>query len=85
MTAIEITYSFIFFLIASYVLQVWLSRRHIQHILTHRSEVPSAFADKITLESHQKAADYTDTRNKFGLIELSLSTALLAIWTLGGG
>jgi len=85
MTAIEITYSFIFFLIASYILQVWLSRRHTQHILAHRSEVPSAFADKITLESHQKAADYTITRNKFGLIELSLSTALLAIWTLGGG
>lgn len=85
MSAIEITYSFIFFLIASYVLQVWLSRRHIQHILAHRSEVPSAFADKISLEAHQKAADYTITRNKFGLIELSLSTALLAIWTLGGG
>lgn len=85
MTATEITYSFIFFLVASYILQVWLTRRQIQHILSHRAEVPSAFADKISLEAHQKAADYTVTRNKFGLIELSLSTALLAIWTLGGG
>lgn len=85
MTAIDIQYSFIFLLIASYTLQLWLSRRHTKHILAHRAEVPSAFADKISLEAHQKAADYTVTRNKFGLLELSFSTVILAIWTLGGG
>lgn len=85
MTATEITYSFIFFLAASYILQFWLSRRHIQHILAHRAEVPNAFADKISLEAHQKAADYTITRSKFGLLELTLTTILLAVWTLGGG
>ena len=85
MTAIDIRYSFIFFLIASYLLQVWLSRRQIQHIQTHRAAVPEAFADKISLEAHQKAADYTVTRNKFGLLELSFSTIILVVWTLGGG
>lgn len=85
MTASDIQSGFIFFLIASYILQLWLSRRHIAHIAANRSEVPQAFADKISLEAHQKAADYTTARNKFGLLELSLSTALLAIWTLGGG
>ncbi|VAW93424.1 Uncharacterized integral membrane endopeptidase Bmul_2226 [hydrothermal vent metagenome] len=85
MTASDIQTSFIFLLIASYTLQLWLSRRHSKHIQDHRAAVPAAFADKISLEAHQKAADYTTTRNKFGLLELSFSTIVLAIWTLGGG
>ena len=85
MSALDIQYGFIFFLIASYTLQFWLSRRQIQHVLSHRSAVPEAFADKISLEAHQKAADYTVTRNKFGLLELSFSTIILALWTIGGG
>ena len=85
MTALDIQYGFIFFLIASYILQLWLAQRHTKHILNHRAEVPEAFADKISLEAHQKAADYTIARNKFGTLELTFSSALLAIWTLGGG
>ena len=85
MTAVDIQYSFIFFLAASYVLQFWLSRRHINHISAHRATVPEAFVDKISLDAHQKAADYTIARNQFGLLELSFSTILLLIWTLGGG
>jgi len=85
MTALNIQYLFLFFLVASFSLQLVLSRRHIKHIQAHRFEVPSAFADKISLQAHQKAADYTITRNKFGLFELSFSTLLLLLWTLGGG
>jgi len=85
MTALDIQYGFIFFLIASYTLQLWLTQRNVRHIAAHRAEVPAAFSDKISLEAHQKAADYTITRNKFGVIELSFSTILLAVWTLGGG
>ncbi len=85
MTANDIQTGFILLLIASYVLQLWLSRRQIKHIQAHRASVPAAFADKISLEAHQKAADYTITRNKFGLLELSASTVVIAIWTIGGG
>ena len=85
MTASDIQTGFILLLIASYVLQLWLSRRQIKHIQAHRASVPAAFADKISLEAHQKAADYTITRNKFGLLELSASTVVIAIWTIGGG
>ena len=85
MTAVDIQYAFIFFLAASFILQLWLTRRHISHIATHRANVPDAFTDKISLEAHQKAADYTITKNKFGILELSFSTILLALWTLGGG
>ncbi len=85
MTASDIQTSFIFLLIASYTLQLWLSRRHIKHIQDHRAAVPAAFANKISLEAHQKAADYTMTRSKFGMLELSFASILLVIWTLGGG
>ncbi len=85
MTASDIQTGFIFLLIASYTLQFWLSHRQIKHIQSHRAEIPSAFTGKISLEAHQKAADYTITRSKFGLFELSFSTLLLAVWTLGGG
>ena len=64
MTALDIQYGFIFFLIASYILQFWLTQRNVRHIAAHRAEVTAAFSDKISLEAHQKAADYTITRNK---------------------
>jgi len=66
-------------------LRLWLSSRRIAHIQQHRSEVPESFADKITLKEHQKAADYTTTKTRFGRLPLFYDAALLLIWTLGGG
>ena len=39
--------------------QVGLLTRQVRHVARHRSAVPAAFAEKITLAAHQKAADYT--------------------------
>jgi len=39
----------------------------------------------ITLAAHQKAADYTIAKARFGLVEMAWSTALLLGWTLLGG
>jgi STE24 endopeptidase len=47
--------------------------------------VPAAFAATISLASHQKAADYTLTKARFGLLELAFGTAVLLGWTLLGG
>ena len=44
-----------------------------------------AFAATISLESHQKAADYTITKARFGLLEMAFGAALLLGWTLLGG
>ena len=67
------------------LLQIWLARRHIAHVLAHRSAVPAAFSNEIPLEAHQKAADYTVTGARFGLFELLVNTLFLLAWTLGGG
>lgn len=76
---------FIAVIIINIGIHLWLSRRHIQHILTHRGQVPAAFTDSIPLEAHQKAADYTVAGQRFGMFELFLGTIFLLLWTIGGG
>ncbi|GAA0413890.1 M48 family metallopeptidase [Cocleimonas flava] len=81
------TFTFIFLalLIITTGVQLWLSLRNAKHVAQHRSAVPEEFADKITLEEHQKAADYTRTKGSFGRFNLILSAVVLLLWTLGGG
>jgi STE24 endopeptidase len=66
-------------------LRLWLARRHAAHVSAHRGAVPAAFADRIGLAAHQKAADYTVTRTRFGVIETLVDGAVLLALTLGGG
>jgi STE24 endopeptidase len=72
-------------LLLTVVLKFWLTSRQVRHVAAHRAAVPTAFADTVTLAAHQKAADYTIVRSRFGLITLALGTALLLGWTLLGG
>ena len=67
------------------VLRLWLIGRQIRHVARHRAAVPAAFAGHITLAAHQKAADYTIAKTRFGLLELALGSAVLLGWTLLGG
>lgn len=55
------------------------------HVQSHRKEVPSAFTENITLEAHQKAADYTSAKTKLALSEVVVQALLLAVLTIGGG
>ena len=79
------TQFFLLMFVLSIGLRLWLSSRQIAHIRQHRSNVPESFADKITLEEHQKAADYTTTKTSFGRLPLFYDAILLLLWTLGGG
>jgi STE24 endopeptidase len=67
------------------LLKFWLASRQIRHIAQHRAAVPGDFASRISLEAHQKAADYTIVKARLGLIDLSLGAAVLIGWTLLGG
>ena len=78
------TYLFIIALISGVFLQWRLSVRHIRHIKANRDAVPDEFADKIPLDAHRKAADYTCAKTHARLLELVVSSILLLIWTLGG-
>jgi STE24 endopeptidase len=72
-------------LVLGVVLKFYLASRQIRHVARHRNQVPAAFAATISLDAHQKAADYTLTKARFGLLELAYGTALLLGWTLLGG
>ncbi|VAW50570.1 Uncharacterized integral membrane endopeptidase Bmul_2226 [hydrothermal vent metagenome] len=79
------TLLFLAMLAISTLMRIYLSHRQLKHVAQHRAVVPKSFADKITLEDHQKAADYTSTKVKFGRLPMFYEIALLLIWTLGGG
>lgn len=68
-----------------WLLRAWLISRQVRHVAQHRAAVPAAFAHRISLEAHQKAADYTRAKAKVSLIDITLSAALLLCWTLLGG
>ena len=72
-------------LVAGLLVRFYLSSRQIRHVAQHRNTVPAAFADTISLASHQKAADYTITKARFGLLEMAFGATLLLGWTLLGG
>ncbi|NVM80107.1 STE24 endopeptidase [Duganella sp. SG902] len=76
---------FVSFIILTLLVRFWLASRHIRHVLAHRGAVPAEFAEKIPLAAHQKAADYTIARTKFGLLTLMVNTLVLVGFTLLGG
>jgi len=80
-----LTLGFATLLIVGLWVKFWLATRQIRHVVRHRNAVPAAFTSNITLEAHQKAADYTVTKARFGLLEMALSTTVLLGWTLLGG
>ncbi|CAN0030944.1 unnamed protein product, partial [Chrysoparadoxa australica] len=80
-----VTKIFLTFLILKNVIELWLEQKNKAHILHHRSQVPERFKDVITLEEHQKAADYSVAKIKAGAIFHWVDLAILLFWTLGGG
>ncbi|MCX7241444.1 MAG: M48 family metallopeptidase [Burkholderiales bacterium] len=75
---------FIAALFASVLLKFWLASRQIRCVVQHRERVPAAFADKMPLAAHQKAADYTVAKSRLGLLELAWGTVVTLAWTLLG-
>jgi STE24 endopeptidase len=76
---------FLVLVFISVATQQWLGRRQIAYVTAHRGSVPSAFSANISLESHQKAADYSVAKSRLNLVENLATTALLLVLTLGGG
>ena len=79
------TIIFLVALVLSYAVELWLASRQFAHVEAHRDTVPEAFAASITLEAHQKAADYTLAKGRLGEVDRAISVAVLLLFTLGGG
>jgi STE24 endopeptidase len=83
-TAATFTALFVIALAASLALRLWLAQRHAAHVAAHRDAVPPAFAARVALAAHQKAADYTVARTRFGVLETLVDAGILVALTLGG-
>ncbi|MCB4811647.1 M48 family metallopeptidase [Methylovorus menthalis] len=83
--ASTLTLIFSALLILTTAIKLWLGRRHIRHIIAHRIAVPAAFSQTISIEAHQKAADYSAAKTRLMLSESVAQAILLAALTLGGG
>ncbi|MBI0068265.1 MULTISPECIES: M48 family metallopeptidase [unclassified Snodgrassella] len=76
---------FLLFFICSICGQLYLSVRQSKAVLAHRSHVPAAFVQSVSLAEHQKAADYTLAKQRLARYEILFQALLLLIFTLGGG
>jgi STE24 endopeptidase len=83
--ASTLTLVFISLLVATTLTRLWLGSRQVAHVQANRAQVPAAFAADISLESHQKAADYSSAKTKLVLIEAVVQALLLIALTIGGG
>jgi STE24 endopeptidase len=80
-----LTLAFAAALLLGLALKFWLATRQVRHVARHRDAVPAPFAERIALVAHQKAADYTITKARLGMLEMALGAAVLLGWTLLGG
>jgi len=62
-----------------------LNIRQQLRVAAHRDQVPPAFADRVSLTAHQKAADYTRAKLQLERHRLFFDTAVLYFMTLGDG
>ncbi|KAF7599254.1 MAG: peptidase M48 [Candidatus Dactylopiibacterium carminicum] len=85
MSASTVTALFLFTLLVSNGIRLWLSLRQARHVRLHRAAVPAEFAASIGLPAHQKAADYTLAKGRYGRLDLAWSLIWLLVLTLGGG
>jgi STE24 endopeptidase len=85
MQSSTVTLFFASFVLASLITKLWLDTRQARHVYQHRDAVPAAFAQDVSLHSHQRAAHYTVDKLGFGLVSNLVGTAVLMGWTLMGG
>src|SRR3954453_10247016 len=72
-------------LVAGLGVKFWLATRQVRNVARHRGEVPASFAGTVSLAAHQKAAYYTVSKARLGLLEMAFGTVVLLGWTLLGG
>jgi STE24 endopeptidase len=83
--ASAVTLIFALALVSSVAAKLWLLRRQVKAVATHRGEVPPSFKEKISLSAHQKAADYTLAKSRLGFIDIVFSALFVVCLTLLGG
>ena len=85
MQVLSLTLLFAVALAVSLLVKFWLATRQMRYVAAHRGAVPAGFTPNVSLAGHQKAADYTLVKGRFGLLVMAFGAAVLLGWTLLGG
>lgn len=80
-----LTATFLFALVFTTGMRIWLAGRHARHVDLSRHQVPEEFAGIITCAEHEKAAAYCIAHQRVNRIEYVYGAILLLGWTIGGG
>ncbi len=80
-----ITTLFITTLALNLLIEIWLNIKNQFHIGIHRDKVPQEFSDVVSIEAHQKAADYSRAKLQLDRFMLFFNAAVLLFMTIGGG
>ncbi|MBC8119015.1 MAG: M48 family peptidase, partial [Burkholderiaceae bacterium] len=75
--ALLLTSAFVSLLLLMVTVRYWLAWRQIRHVTAHADTVPAQFADRVSLESHRKAAHYTVAKTRLGIVETAVGAAVL--------
>lgn len=71
-------------MVVELILHLWLMERQRRALAETRGTVPSAFADRLSLPEHQKAADYGRARLRFGQLRKSFSSGIVILLLSSG-
>ncbi|HVJ75122.1 MAG TPA: M48 family metallopeptidase [Casimicrobiaceae bacterium] len=85
MTAPTFTALFLAAVALTLAVELALAFRHIAAVRRHRDAVPAAFAGRIGLPAHRKAADYTVAHTRLAMLASIAGTLLLIGLTRGRG
>ena len=66
-------------LVLSLAVKLSLATRQMRHVAAHRHAEPPAFARTVSLESHQRAADYTLAKGRIGLLATDVTRTQRAL------
>ena len=67
------------------MVESYLDKRNLDHIIANRNSVPEKFSSQISLADHQKAADYSAEKIKVNQIFHFFDLIIFIAWTIGGG
>src|SRR5260370_8957831 len=71
-------------IIARWAVQLWLARLNERYVLAHAGAIPSAFQGMVDAETYAKSVRYTLAKNRFGQLESTYESLVLAVLLFSG-
>ena len=71
-------------LFARWAVQLWLARLNERYVLAHAGAIPSTFQGMVDAETYAKSVRYTLAKNRFGQLESTYESLVLAVLLFSG-